>query len=397
MTTSGSVNMDTIEQMVSMLLGGAVETLDISPDTQQLAVDTYEEVGTWLAENGGDRFEIYPQGSFRLGTVVRPSTPSGEYDIDLVCWVQIAKESTTQALLKQRIGDHLHDYLRWKVESGHGDGPATCEPSRRCWTLGYPSLGFHLDVLPAVPDLDHLPTGILLTDKELREWQYSNPIGYAEWFRGRSEEMLDQLFEKALARHANVGEVPTWEVRSTLQRLVQVLKWHAMMFFANDPDNRPPSILITTLAARAYRGERDLFTATRSAVSGMDEFIEDRHGTWWVTNPAHDGENFADKWNYYPERRDAFIAWHRDITTLLDDLSGLTGRGLPVVAARMAKSLGSDVVAKSAERYGDALRQQSKDGLLRMTNTGLLTTSSSSISVPLRRHTFHGQTAAARD
>lgn len=46
--------MDTIEQMLSMLLGGAVEVLDISPDLQQLAVDRYEEVGNWpLSANLG--------------------------------------------------------------------------------------------------------------------------------------------------------------------------------------------------------------------------------------------------------------------------------------------------------------------------------------------------------
>ena len=69
--------MDSMEQMLSMLLAGAVETLDISPDLQQLAVDRYEEVGTWLAENNNEDCEIYPQGSFRLGTVVRPAGGTG--------------------------------------------------------------------------------------------------------------------------------------------------------------------------------------------------------------------------------------------------------------------------------------------------------------------------------
>ena len=117
------LTVDTMEQMLSMLLDGAVETLDISPQLQQLAVDRYEEVGTWLAEHGGYRCRIYPQGSFRLGTVVRPTPRTGEYDIDLVCWLLIAKETITQAGLKQRVGDLLHAYLRWKQQQGHTDGP----------------------------------------------------------------------------------------------------------------------------------------------------------------------------------------------------------------------------------------------------------------------------------
>lgn len=122
--------MDTMEQMLSMLLDGAVETLDISPDLQRLAIERYEEVGSWLATHGGYRCRIYPQGSFRLGTVVRPHNRNGEYDIDLVCRLLIAKEKTTQADLKQRIGDLLRAYLRWKKQEARrapiptGRGPA---------------------------------------------------------------------------------------------------------------------------------------------------------------------------------------------------------------------------------------------------------------------------------
>ncbi len=381
--------MDTMEQMLSMLLDGAVETLDISPDLQQVTIERYEEVGAWLAEHGGYRCRIYPQGSFRLGTVVRPNTPTGEYDIDLVCWLLIAKESITQVELKKRVGDLLHAYMRWKKRHRHTDGPTTCEARRRCWTLAYPDHGFHLDVLPTIPDVEHPPTGILLTDKQLYRWQHTNPIGYANWSRTRSEELQRQLVAAAEKRHVNVADVPERGVRTTLQRVVQVLKWHCMLHFATDPDNRPPSILITTLAARAYNGELDLFAATRNALAGMGEFIEDRRGTWWVPNPAHEEENFADKWNEYSERRRAFIAWHRDITAVRDDLVQLQGKGLQVVAARMAESFGQDAVTLSAQRYGDRLHRQTDTGALRMTRTGLLTTTAAGTPVP--GHTFYGQ------
>jgi hypothetical protein len=317
---------ETMEQMLSMLLDGAVETLDISPHLQRLATRRYQDVGTWLAEHGQPGWRIYPQGSFRLGTVVRPNTRNGEYDIDLVSLLPIAKESITQAGLKQRVGDMLVAYVRSRNGQGHTDGPKSCRPRRRCWTLGYPDHGFHLDVLPAIPDVDYAPTGILLTDVELREWPHSNPIGYATWFRNRSEELQSLLAEAAAKRHVNVADVPEWEVRSTLQRVVQVLKWHSMLHFANEPDIRPPSILITTLAGQAYAGEHDLYTATRNALNGMTEFIEKRDGKWWVSNPAHEDENFADKWNDYPERRTAFFAWHRDIKALLDELLQLQGK-----------------------------------------------------------------------
>ena len=63
-------------------------------------------MGNWLAERRISLSRI-PQGSFRLGTVVRrPHTLTG-FDIDLVFLMFIAKEATTQARLKQDVGDLL--------------------------------------------------------------------------------------------------------------------------------------------------------------------------------------------------------------------------------------------------------------------------------------------------
>jgi len=255
--------MDSLPEMLSMLLDGAVDVLDISEDLRKTAVGTYEEVGAWLAEHGNPGCRIYPQGSFLLGTVVRPGTPRNEYDIDLVIWLLLARESITQSELKERIGGLLAEYRQWKDDQGHADGPDSLQSRRRCWTLVY--RGFHLDVLPVIPDNEHPPTGILLTDENLFRWQHSDPIGYAAWFKARSDKTR-RLLEK---RHASVADVPTWQIRTPLQRVVQILKWHCMITFATDLDNRPPSILLTTLAGRAYDGESDLFTAVRIVLDNM--------------------------------------------------------------------------------------------------------------------------------
>ncbi|HCT80679.1 MAG TPA: nucleotidyltransferase [Micromonosporaceae bacterium] len=375
--------------MLSMLLEGAIDTLDISPEMRRSAVESYEEVGNWLAEHGGQRVEIYPQGSFLLGTVVRPYRGAGEFDIDLVFLLRIARESTTQEELKERVGNLLYEYAKWKKAEGQTDGPITCESCRRCWKLTYP--GFHLDVLPSVPDAEHLPLGICLTDEQLVKWQKSNPIGYAAWFAQRSVELQDMLIKAAYERHINVAEVPVHEFRSTLQRVVQVLKWHAMMRFAKTPDLKPPSILITTLAARAYRGETDLFTATRSVLAGMLESIENRNGTWWVPNPAHEEENFVDKWADYPERRAAFFAWHSSIAEALGALRTLEGRGIHVVAAELTKSFSAEPVTAAVSQMLGQMAIQRDTGIVRMTATGALTTATAAVGPRSQRHTFHGQ------
>jgi hypothetical protein len=379
--------MDSLETMLSMLLDGAVDTLDIPPHLQEIAVDRYEEVGTWLADRGND-WRIYAQGSFLLGTVILPNGPDAEYDIDLVCLLPLLKESTTQAELKQRVGDKLRAYRRWKILAGHDDGPAICEARRRCWTLGYPDLGFHLDVLPSIADLLLPPTGILLTDRQLRAWQHSNPIGYSRWFRGRSTELETKLRALAAEKNVNVADVPTWRVRSTLQRIVQVLKWHAMLFFADNCDLKPPSILLTTLAARAYRGQTDLFAATHEVIATLQDYVETRNGRYWVPNPAHPAENFADKWNEYPDRRDAFLKWHTEIGNVLHNLTQLHGNGLDIIVSTMEKAFPGIAVRKSAARYGEQLQRQRVDSKLHVGPTGIITTTAT--GPRLRDHTFHG-------
>ncbi|WP_428339117.1 nucleotidyltransferase domain-containing protein [Mycobacterium sp.] len=378
-----------MEQMLSMLLDGAVETLDIPPHLQALAINTYQEVGNWLAQHGEYRCRVYPQGSFRLGTVVRPQTLTGDFDIDLVFLMFITKEATTQARLKQDVGDLLRRYLDSKEHSGSAAALNSCEPRRRCWTLADPVNGFHLDVLPAIPDLEYTPTGILLTDKELFHWQHSDPIGYATWFRRRSQELQNKMLTAAAQRGVDIEDVPIWEFRTTLQRAVQILKWHSMLHFAEDRDNRPPSILVTTLAAKAYRGETDLFTATRHVLAGMNRHIENRRGVDWVANPAHEGENFVDKWKEYPERRKAYHAWHRDLSETLDEALSLRGKGLHSVASRLAASFGAEPIRQSTLKYGERMREHTGSGSLRLSRSGLLSPSATGIAVP--RHNFYGQ------
>jgi hypothetical protein len=47
--------------------------------------------------------------------------------------------------------------------------------------------------------------------------------------------------------------------------------------------NRPISIIITTLAAKAYGNQSDLYDALISVATRMHEYIEKRdNGEWWV-------------------------------------------------------------------------------------------------------------------
>lgn len=77
-------------------------------------VARYQDVGQFLAENGGDRCSVYPQGSFLLGTAINPPQQT-EYDIDLVFRDGMTKDDTSQADLKERVGGMLEAYNDHKV------------------------------------------------------------------------------------------------------------------------------------------------------------------------------------------------------------------------------------------------------------------------------------------
>lgn len=376
---------------LSALLAGSVDLLDIPPHLRDLVVARYQDVGEFLAENGGARCSIYPQGSFLLGTAIHRPRET-EYDIDLVFRDGISKDDTTQAELKERVGDMLEAYYVHKI--GADDAPDDFCEKRRCWTLSYWRQGFHLDVLPAVIDTDfrRSQNAILLTDTKLRPWQHANPQDYAIWFRNRSEEMRRKI--AASARAENVGDVPNWAIRSTLQRLVQVLKWHCYLDFADDVDSRPPSILITTLAAHAYRGQDDLGEALLEVIDDMPNYMKKANGRWQVLNPAQPKENFADKWNETDTayRRQEFNRWLRKVQRDLEIAYESQDSGLDVLVDRLGTTFDRKILAKSAANWARTtvdLRVQGRLGIA--PGAGALVIGS---GWPSPRHEFYGREGA---
>jgi hypothetical protein len=324
--------MPKLSDRLSQLLAGVAERLDIPDDLYEDAVLRYEDVGDWLATQGSSlevyNPTVYPQGSFRLGTVVRPVTEDDHFDIDLVCQLEIAKENTTQADLKNLVGDRLKERSDLKAILGE---------SRRCWNLDYAE-HFHMDVLPSLPNVERRPTGILLTDTDLVRWQKSNPIAYADWFRERMKVAFDRRrMELAEAKKADVAEVPEWQIKTPLQRLVQLLKRHRDVYFAKNQEHRPVSIIITTLAAKAYGNQLDLYQALETVLRGMPGFIEQKDGRYVVRNPVEPDENFADKWNEKPALRVAFFRWLE--RAQLDFLFAVQGKPLNEAAAILSPVL----------------------------------------------------------
>lgn len=127
-------------------------------------------------------------------------------------------------------------------------------------------------------------------------------------------------------------------------------------------------------------------------MGNMLGFIANRDGKWWVPNPAHEEENFADKWNEYPERREAFYFWYDQIATSVNDLAGVEAEGLDAVFARLTRSFDHDPILRSYERYAARMGAVTEH---RMDATGRLSLSAAGRGT--REHTFDGRHSRARD
>ena len=57
--------------------------------------------------------------------------------------------------------------------------------------------------------------------------------------------------------YATIEEVPTYELKTPLQRAIQLLKRHRDVMFADNPEVAPISMILTNLSGRAYNGEEE--------------------------------------------------------------------------------------------------------------------------------------------
>jgi hypothetical protein len=117
----------------------------------------------------------------------------------------------------------------------------------------------------------------------------------------------------AYSLRASIEQVPEYRVKTPLQRVVQILKRHRDMVFQKDPDDKPISIIITTLAAHAYNNEADLLDSMINVINGMTRYILTENGVTWIANPVNPLENFADKWREHPQREQKFRGWLRQV------------------------------------------------------------------------------------
>lgn len=391
------------------LLSQIAVSLDITETQFKNLVNSYNAVGRYLEED--PEFKSFnplvtPQGSLRLGTIIQPITEDGDIDVDLVFRLNGKLPSWTQKDIKTLVGNRLRNhgiYNRMLDTEG-----------RRCWTLLYRQdtenikERYHMDILPCISEakfnqhynilrsrgyssniIDSIAIRITdnkdpnyRTSKNITEWLKSNPDGYAMWFADRCKSISDSrenLFETIMP----IGEYI--KDKTILQRIVQILKRHRDIMFKDDED-KPISIIITTLAARAYNGENSLIEGLYNVINSMEKYIsKDFYGNCLVTNPVNKEENFADKWSIHPKRKNNFFNWLNKVKLDVNNIIDSTGIQLK---ENVGEAFGLEFSVNVFNLIAEQHKQCVNNGNVRIGSTGGLGSVGSVLNA---KNTFYGK------
>ncbi|MGY3591470.1 hypothetical protein ACVIGB_008950 [Bradyrhizobium sp. USDA 4341] len=379
------------------LIEQACQHLEPSAYQRDLAKQRYEGVGDWLARSDDwllAAVEIRLQGSIAIGTAVKPIGVN-EFDVDLVAHVPETDIALSPALLKQRIGDRLRS---------NGNYAPLLKEMPRCWRLDYAN-EFHLDITPSIPNPECRFGGELVPDKTLKAWKASNPLGYRRKFDRRAALVprIRSVFGKAYDSARADGQVEPYpeekRLKGILRRIVQIAKRHRDVQFIDDDQGRAPlSIIITTLASRAYETcvgnyeydhELDLIVDVLRRMPLMLQ-TETVAGSvvWYLWNQTTAGENFCEKWNKYPERTVAFFEWHDKIVGDVERLAA--ARGLDQVRRILGDIFGTAPANKAMDSLTERVDAARASNRLSVTRSAGLVVGTAASATPVRANTFFG-------
>lgn len=390
----------------------ALDQLDLGTSDLEKIESAYNGVGNYLAGCEHpllEDAEIYPQGSIRLRTTVKPLTKE-EFDVDLILFLPNAGNATR---------DEINDVVWKHLKASKVYGPLA-EPLARGFRINY-SGNYHLDITPAVEYTAEELRGqpLWVVDKRF-QFKESNPEGFALCFDDacglRPKIMRTQSFRETLSAEM-IKDFPDQNDKKLLNRIIQVIKRHRDVWAARE-DNRygeykPISVLLTTLATLAYlhivrlgktfSSELDVLL---DVLELMPAFIQQANDEYRVENPSMHEENYAEKWNRKekmegPKLRQGFFEWHKAAIHDLEELARASNQGMNVMFASLSEALGERPVKAARESIVETVSASREKGNLGVVlGTGAIAaaapktvkavTAKTNPIVPVKKNRFYG-------
>jgi hypothetical protein len=324
---------------------------------------------------------LYPQGSMRLATTVKPI--GGPHDLDFVCEFAVSHQRVNpMALLDEMYG----------LFKSHGVYGGMVEKKNRCVRIIYKD-EFYLDILPACRDHGNGGTCVQVPDRDQKNWSPSNPLGYAQWFEAATRGIMVRRVVSssglAMDKAASIEPIPqlqATEEKTVLQLITQLLKRWRDIHYA-DSSFPPISVVLTTLAASLYQGEQFLSQGLLAILDRIVTRLDAAHALGKrleVRNPSHPKEDFSERWKDNSRAYYEFDLGIRRFAKAWKEICIKPGN-----PNEDFEKLFGEVVKSVLIRQARSLQESREDGRLGIRSSGIITSAASAIT-PMLRNTNHG-------
>ena len=369
-----------MNKYIESLFIGICEKLQLSTTLYDQAVKRYNIIANIINEDEifeKNNLSIYPQGSFRLKTTVKPLI-NDEYDLDFVAELPINSVMSPQDLY-----DHIV-----RILSNDGIHNDMIEKKNRCVRVNYAN-DFHIDIMPG--KLVNADTHeIIVPDRKLSEWGHkSNPIGFADWFEKQAKTHIEFELNRMIRDQCYIEKVTEQEIAKHLEplrRAVQLVKRYRDIYC--DVNNAEPvrSIVICTLMGQITKFTGDTLQVIETFCQYVNGLIVNANGKpFTVKNPVVN-EVLTEKWDEGNNYQD-FVSM---IQSLTKDIKLLRSYSYNTDINKITKKMFGETVTNAVlMEFAKEMNHARQDSTLFVTSTGVLSLSNSEI--PVKKNTFYGE------
>lgn len=355
------------------------EKLQLTPTLYEQAKERYETIARILQEDAlfaNIELNIYPHGSFRQKTTVKP-LGAQEYDLDFVAELPLDSTMSPNELYNHVVQILRHDGIHNNM----------VELKSRCVRINYAN-DFHMDIMPGKL-INSETHEIIVPDRELKSWyHHSNPIGFAEWFENQARTKIIYEMNSRRRIQCSIETVTEQEIAAQLEplrRAVQLVKRYRDIYCDKTEKEPVRSIVICTLMGQLTSFSGDALQIINGFCAYVNSLIDKCDGTPFdVKNPVVD-ELLTEKWkegNNYKDFVDMMKALTVDIQTLQTHSINTSINDL------VKKMFGETIVKAAIEDYASQISDARKAGSLSVTKEGTLRTGSDGVIV--KKNTFYG-------
>ena len=365
---------------INKLLIGICNKLQLQPNLYESADKSYNTIATLLQES--DKFnnvdlKIYPQGSFRLKTTVKP-LKGNEFDLDFVAELPENADMTAKQLYE-------NIYLVLSTDGIHNN---MLEKKSRCIRIKYAN-DFHIDIMPG-KSINRSTNEIIVPDRNLSNWyHHSNPIGYADWFENQAKTQIRRfLFENRMSQSAEpIDEQEVTAKLEPLRRAVQLVKRYRDVYCEKNNAEAVRSIVICTLMGHISSSYSNEIEIIDDFCRYVNRKIQDSQGKPFVVKNPVVNEILTEKWEEDINNYKDFKSFINNLTTDMEQLKKQT-TNISIVT-QMKKMFGDDITNDVVKENTKHINDARKAGTLAVGTNGLLNTNKVGASV--LKNTFYGK------